>query len=224
MTPAVSPGKCLPRASWSSYWLLVRQPVESHGCRPRLLIRTQSLAREGLVVLSKAPVGELREGVALEPVRPLPFPRDLQRPPQQPVHDGPDRTAPVAAGEEARIVRAGAWRERPAEVGVAGESVRVEDLEERLEAIIAFGTGYDRCEACDGAGREGFAGPQVVVEAKAESGIPTFLEPSSPAFDPGPDQRPVLLRGADDFGHLEQSPVRLHQDRARKYVLGQKWA
>jgi hypothetical protein len=60
---------------------------------------------------------------------------------------------------EAGLFGAGAQRERPAEVGVARKSVRFEDLEEDLEAVCASGPGYEWCEAGDGAGREGLAGP-----------------------------------------------------------------
>src|SRR5215207_2043736 len=69
-----------------------------------------------------------------------------------------------------------------------------------------------------------FAGAQVVVEAEAEPWVPAFVQTFSPAFDPGPDHRPFFLRGADDFGHVEQSLVRPNQDRARQDVLGQKRA
>src|SRR5215208_1188354 len=58
--------------------LLVCQPVEGHGRRPRLTIGAKGLARERLVVLAEAPVGELREGVALEPGRSFSFSRVLQ--------------------------------------------------------------------------------------------------------------------------------------------------
>ena len=71
--------------------------------------------------------------------------------------------------------------------------MRFEDLEEGLQAIFASGTGYERREACDSAGPEGFACPQVVVEAEAEPGIPTFVQPSSPAFDLGQQHFPVFL-------------------------------
>src|SRR5687768_1830099 len=182
--------------------LLVSQPVEGHGRRPRLLIGAQGLAREGLVVLPKTAVRELRDGVVLEPGCSFPLSRALQRPPQEPVHHGPDRTPPVATGKEAQVVRAGAGREWPAEVGVAGESVRFENPETLLQTVYVSGTGYDRCEAGDGAGHKGFAGPHIVVEAKAKFRVPTFVQPPSSAFDPGPDPRPFFFRSADDFGNV----------------------
>src|SRR5215212_2509731 len=228
MVPSASRGQGLVRAGWSSYRLLlghpVRQPVEGHSRRPRLVVGAKGLARERLVILAEESVRELREGAVLEPFRHLPFSRAFQRPPQQPVHHGPHGTAPVAARAEAPIIRAGARRERFVEVWVACEGGRLEHTEEGLQAFWISGTGDERCEACDGAGLEGFAGPQVEVEAETEFGVPTFVQPFSPAFDPGSYHRPVFLWSTDDFGHVEQGLVRLDQDRASQHILGQKRA
>src|SRR5215212_6876011 len=222
MVPSASRGQGLVRAGWSSYRLLlghpVRQPVEGHSRRPRLVVGAKGLARERLVILAEESVRELREGAVLEPYRHLPFSRAFQRPPQQPVHHGPHGTAPVAARAEAPIIRAGARRERFVKVWVACEGGRLEHTEEGLQAFWISGTGDERCEACDGAGLE------VEVEAETEFGVPTFVQPFSPAFDPGSYHRPVFLWSTDDFGRVEQRLVRLDKDRASQRILGQKRA
>jgi hypothetical protein len=56
--------------------------------------------------------------------------------------------------------------------------VRFENPETLLQTVHISGTGYDGCEAGDSAGHKGFVGPQVVVEAQAQFGVPTFVQPS----------------------------------------------
>src|SRR5215208_203963 len=103
--------------------------VEGDGCGPGLFRGAERFAGERLEVLCEAPLRELLQGLAANTLSPLTLSRAKQRPPEEPVGDRPDRTAPIAARVEAGLFRAGGRRQWMAQTGVAGESLRVERVE-----------------------------------------------------------------------------------------------
>src|SRR5829696_4582423 len=100
--------------------------VEGDGGGPGLLPGAERLASERLEVLCEAPLRELLQGLAANPLGLLTLSRAKQRPPQEPVGDGPDRTTPVATGVETGLFWACGRRQWIAQPGVAGESLGVE--------------------------------------------------------------------------------------------------
>src|SRR4051794_14391618 len=122
-------GGVIPRLPGTRRPDLVRTPdgehIEGDGCGPGLLSGAERLAGERLEVLGEAALRELFEGVAAHALGPLALSRSEQRPPQEPVGDGPDRSAPVAAWVEAGLFGAGRGGQRMAKIGVTGEVVRV---------------------------------------------------------------------------------------------------
>src|SRR5215207_7155131 len=100
--------------------------IEGDSGGPGLLTRAERLAGERLEVLCDAPHREFLQGLAANPLGPFVLARAKQRPPQEPVGDGPYRTAPVAARVEAWLLGAGGRRQWMAQPGVACERLRVE--------------------------------------------------------------------------------------------------
>src|SRR5829696_8235189 len=199
-----------------------REPIEGDGSRPGLVVGAQRFAGERFIVLGEARGGELFEGGVPEDVSPLFLANSLQRAPDQPGDDGPDRAAPVGARVKPRLIGARARRQRPAQGPVARERRREKVLLQGVEALRTSMGGDERGEAGDGAGVQGFVHAEVVVETEVELRLPAVFEAPASARDPVLYPRAVLVGWFDEPGQGKERFVGSDQYRAEEHVLDEK--
>src|SRR5215208_3457181 len=119
----IAQGGITPPRSCQAY--VICQPIQDYGGGPGLLFRAHWLTGERFEVLGKAPFGDLIKACPAYLVRALCFSGSDKRPPKEPVGDGPDRAAPIAARVKARLFGTGARWQRPAQFGMPCEGGRV---------------------------------------------------------------------------------------------------
>ena len=101
--------------------------------------------------------------------------------------------------------------------------LRVENLKKNFESLRALSTCYKRSKAGHGTCPQRPTGPQIIVQAELEIWVPTFVETPAAAFDPTGYELPVLIRGSDHLGFVQQRLVGGNQYCAGQDVLYQKW-
>src|SRR5215203_615428 len=100
---------------------------------------------------------------------------------------------------------------------------RVENLKKSFDPFGALLSRNKRSEASHSAHTHRLLGPQVVVQAELELGIPARLKPPATALSPLDYKLPILVRSSDHPGYVQQRLVGSHQDRAGQNVLHQEW-
>src|SRR5215204_148721 len=196
--------------------------VEGDGCRPGLLTGAERLAGERLEVLGEAAFRELFQGLAAHTLGPRALPRAQKRPPEEPVGDGPNRTAPVAARVEPGLFGARRWGQRIAKVGVTGKILRVERPEEVVQPLAIEAAPDQGRETGYGSHGQRFASQHVQVQTEPEVGVPLLFEAGTTAFDPTLYKLSVLLGRVDDLGDFQQRLVGRNQDGGEEHVFDEE--